>query len=329
MGETMESYTGFAGVYDELMDATPYEEWCQRIVDYIEKYGVSRPVHAKTDEGGAGKCQNGREDHFKVSDGEKGAEKPPEARDEKNDREGEREIAYDEQKTLREALESEKNLVLDLGCGTGTLTELMARRGYDMIGIDLSSEMLLLALEKKEASRLDIMYFCQDMRELDMYSTIGTIYSVCDSINYLLEDEDVIQCFKQVDMFLFPKGLFLFDFNTVYKYEQIGDSVIAESREDCSFIWDNYYDPDTHTNEYDLTIYQQKEGDLYRRFDETHVQRGYTLEEMKGFLKEAGLEFIEAVDGDTGGEVTEISERIFVAAREKDKDISLSEEEYS
>ncbi|MCD8068637.1 MAG: class I SAM-dependent methyltransferase, partial [Lachnospiraceae bacterium] len=147
MEKAMESYTGFAGVYDELMDATPYGEWCQRIVDYIEKYGVSRPVRGRMDDG----------------------------------------------QTLDEALESEKNLVLDLGCGTGTLTELMARRGYDMIGIDLSCEMLLLALEKKEAAGLDIMYFCQDMRELDMYSTIGTIYSVCDSVNYLLEDEDVIQ----------------------------------------------------------------------------------------------------------------------------------------
>lgn len=273
MEKAMDSYTGFAGVYDELMDAAPYGEWCQRIVDYIEKYGVSRPVRGRMNDG----------------------------------------------QTLDEALESEKNLVLDLGCGTGTLTELMARRGYDMIGIDLSCEMLLLALEKKEAAGLDIMYFCQDMRELDMYSTIGTIYSVCDSVNYLLEDEDVIQCFRQVNMFLFPRGLFLFDFNTVYKYEQIGDSVIAESREDCSFIWDNYYHPQTHTNEYDLTIYQRQEGDLYRRFDETHVQRGYTLEEMKGFLTAAGLEFLEAIDADTGGEVTAASERIFVAAREKEK----------
>ncbi len=307
----MESYTGFAGVYDELMDATPYGEWCQRIVDYIEKYGISRPVPGRLD-------GDSPEKKAESGNGEKITEEKPKVGNEENSPEKQIKTADDKQ-TLGEALESEKNLVLDLGCGTGTLTELMARRGYDMIGVDLSCEMLLLALEKKEAAGLDIMYFCQDMRELDMYSTVGTIYSVCDSVNYLLEDEDVVQCFRQVNMFLFPKGLFLFDFNTVYKYEQIGDSVIAESREDCSFIWDNYYHPGTHTNEYDLTIYQQQEDDLYRRFDETHVQRGYTLEEMKGFLKAAGLEFIEAIDGDTGGEVTEISERIFVAAREKGK----------
>ncbi|MCD7863388.1 MAG: methyltransferase domain-containing protein [Lachnospiraceae bacterium] len=258
----MDSYMGFAKVYDELMDATPYGEWCQRIVAYIEKYGVSESV-------------------------------------------------------------VEKNLVLDLGCGTGTLTELMAKRGYDMIGVDLSEEMLSLAMEKKEASGLDILYLHQDMRELDLYSTVGTVYSVCDSVNYLLEDEDVVQAFRRVNLFLFPKGLFLFDFNTVYKYEQIGDSVIAESREDCAFIWDNYYDPDTHENEYDLTIYRQEEDDLYRRFDETHVQRGYTLGEMRAFLKTAGMELIEAIDADTGEEVTEMTERVFVAAREHGKDISL------
>lgn len=258
----MDSYTGFAEVYDELMDATPYREWCQRIVEYMEKYG---------------------------------------------------------------ALESaaEPNLVLDLGCGTGTLTEMMAERGYDMIGVDLSAEMLSLAMEKREISGLDILYLNQDMRELDLYGTVGTVYSVCDSVNYLLEDADVIQAFRRVNLFLSPKGLFLFDFNTVYKYEQIGDAVIAESREDCSFIWDNYYDPDTHTNEYDLTIYRQEKDDLYRRFDETHVQRGYTLKEMRDFVKEAGLEWIEAIDADTGKEVTEVTERVFAAAREHGKDISL------
>ncbi|MCD8380163.1 MAG: class I SAM-dependent methyltransferase [Lachnospiraceae bacterium] len=300
----MESYTGFAEVYDELMDATPYGEWCQRIVEYIGKYGVSRPLresvkHPETAAQGEGRQETrcGTTDEACISDSAAGSAG----------------------QALREALKSEQNLVLDLGCGTGTLTEMMATRGYDMIGVDLSAEMLSLAMEKRAASGLDILYINQDMRELDLYSTVGTVYSVCDSVNYLLEDADVIQAFRRVNLFLFPQGLFLFDFNTVYKYEQIGDSVIAESREDCSFIWDNYYDPDTHTNEYDLTIYRQEEDDLYRRFDETHVQRGYTLKEMQGFVKEAGLEWIEAIDADTGGEVTEVTERVFVAAREHGK----------
>ena len=139
-------------------------------------------------------------------------------------------------------LASERNLVVDLGCGTGTLTELLAGKGYDMIGVDNSQEMLEAALFKKQESQSEILYLCQDMRELNLYSTVGTVISVCDSVNYLLEDEDVEKTFSLVNNYLYPGGLFIFDFNTVYKYGQvIGDATIAENREDCSFIWENYY----------------------------------------------------------------------------------------
>ena len=93
--------------------------------------------------------------------------------------------------TEEDALISERNLVLDLGCGTGTITELLYEKGYDMIGVDSSEEMLQIALDKKFETGSDILYLCQDMRELDLYSTVGTVVSVCDSLNYLLMDEDV------------------------------------------------------------------------------------------------------------------------------------------
>lgn len=104
----------------------------------------------------------------------------------------------------------------------------------------------------------------------------------------------------------------------------IGDSVIAESREDCSFIWENYYDAEGQINEYDLTIFvktgNQDGEDIFRRFTETHYQRGYTLEEMRGMVEKAGMEFVRAEDADTRGEVREESERIYVIARECGKD---------
>jgi hypothetical protein len=154
------------------------------------------------------------------------------------------------------------------------------------------------------------------MREFELYGTVRAVVSVCDSLNYLLLDEDIVTCFRLVNNYLDPKGIFFFDFNTKYKYETvIGDSVIAENREDCSFIWENFYDVEEGINEYDLTLFV-KEGELFRRFQEVHLQRGYTLEEMKGFIKEAGLEFIEAYDADTLGEITEVSERIYCVARE-------------
>ena len=210
----------------------------------------------------------------------------------------------------------EKDLVLDLGCGTGTLTELLAKEGYDMIGIDYSQEMLARAMEKREESGLQILYLLQDMREFELYGTVKAIVSVCDSLNYLLDEEDVIETFRLVNNYLDPKGLFIFDFNTVYKYKEvIGDATIAENREDCSFIWENYYHEEDEINEYEVTFFV-KEGELFRRFEETHYQRGYTPQQMKDFLAKAGLEFVMMKDSDTGGEVTPESERIYMIARE-------------
>ncbi len=218
---------------------------------------------------------------------------------------------------LVEKLSQERNTILDLGCGTGTLTELMAKKGYDMIGVDNAPEMLQIAMDKREASGLDILYLLQDMRELELYGTVGAVISVCDSVNYLLEEEDIIRTFRLVNDYLYPEGLFLFDFNTVYKYETIiGDATIAENRDDCSFIWENYYHEEEEINEYDLTIFARTaQEELFQRFQETHFQRGYRLEQMLDMVEQAGLRFVEAIDADTHEAVTEESQRIYIVAR--------------
>lgn len=215
-------------------------------------------------------------------------------------------------------LDSEKNLVVDLGCGTGTLTELLYRMGYDMIGVDSSEAMLNIAMRKKEQSGSEILYLMQDMRELELYSTVGTVFSVCDSLNYILEEQELAEVFSLVENFLFPGGIFIFDFNTVYKYrEAIGNTTIAESREDCSFIWENFYDPEEEINEYDLTVFVQEEGEHFRRFTETHFQRGYTVEQMTALAEGAGLRIVEVIDADSEGAVTEQSERVLIVAKSK------------
>lgn len=214
----------------------------------------------------------------------------------------------------------EDGLVLDLGCGTGTLTELLSEAGYDMIGIDFSQEMLAIAQEKRAQSGHQILYLEQDMREFELYGTVRAIVCICDSINYLLEKEDIITTFKLVNNYLDPKGLFIFDFNTVHKYRDvIGDTVIAENRDECSFIWENYYDEEECINEYDLTIFVKEEEELFRRFNETHYQRGYTLAEMKEMIQASGLLFVRAIDADTMEEPTDKSERIYIMAREQGK----------
>lgn len=283
----METYTDFASVYDELMDDTPYEEWCEFLMEAFRRYGADSE---QTDHAG--------------------------------------------EKAMDKNLAQERNTVLDLGCGTGTLTELLARRGYDMIGVDNAPEMLQIAMEKRERSGLDILYLLQDMRELELYGTVGAAVSVCDSLNYLLDEEDIVQTFERVNTYLYPQGIFVFDFNTVYKYQTvIGDATIAENREDCSFIWENYYHEEQEINEYDLTVFVaegrsgagaekkagQKVGEQaaqrFRRFQEVHYQRGYRLSQMKALLLRAGLEFLEAFDADTHGKVRRESERIYVVAR--------------
>lgn len=288
----MEAYTDFAQVYDTFMDETPYEEWCEHLVELLEKYRESGDTDTSVTDGNDAGCAG---QDYKYDD------------------------SVTKKAVYQKNMQQERNSILDLGCGTGTLTELLAGRGYDMIGIDNAQEMLQIAIDKRAKSGLDILYLLQDMRSFELYGTVGAVISVCDSVNYLLEDEDVVQTFRLVNNYLYPGGLFIFDFNTVYKYEiVIGDATIAENREKCSFIWDNYYHEEEEINEYDLTIFVQEgeRQDTYRRFQETHYQRGYRLEQMKDYLRQAGLIFVEAVDADTHGEVTKSSERVYVVARE-------------
>jgi len=210
-------------------------------------------------------------------------------------------------------------LVCELGCGTGNMTELLAKKGYDMIGIDNSEEMLLIAREKAAENR-EILYLLQDMREFELYGTVRACISVCDCVNYVLEEEELVEVFRLVNNYLDPKGVFVFDFNTTYKYAQvIGDTVIAENREDCSFIWENFYDGEEQINEYDLTIFVRQEDNKYEKFTETHLQRGYTLEQMKDMLAKSGLVFEDAIDMDTKKAPTQASERICIVARENGK----------
>lgn len=294
------AYSDFASVYDIFMDETPYEAWCEFIIQILKENRIT------------------------------------------------------------------SGLVLDLGCGTGKMTRLLRDRGYDMIGVDSSQEMLSVARnaeslvdfedddnvicndtdvicdnecdyssedaysgeeyitdgEMTDGDYDDILYLCQDMREFELYGTVAAVVCVCDSVNYLTSPEDVCTTFGLVNNYLDPGGIFIFDFNTTYKYEKvIGNRTIAESRDDCSFIWDNYYHSDSHINEYDLTLFigdcEDEQGEiLYRRTCETHYQRGYTLDEMTELVKRAGMELVKAVDAETYADVTLTSERIYVIARE-------------
>lgn len=211
-------------------------------------------------------------------------------------------------------------LLLELGCGTGSITQLLSEAGYDMIGVDMSAEMLQAAVEKRDESGQDILYLLQDMREFELYGTVRAVVCVCDSLNYIVEPEDLFQVFRLVNNYLDPGGVFIFDLNTVYKYEEIlGDRTIAEDREEASFIWENSYDPGERLNVYALAVFLREEDGRYTKHEETHLQRAYALEEVEKLLERAGMGFVAAYDAFTREPPRPDSERIYVLARESGK----------
>ena len=211
-------------------------------------------------------------------------------------------------------------LLLDLGCGTGKLTRRLADRGFDMIGIDLSEEMLEIAREKSDPEQ--ILYLMQDMREFELYGTVRAIVSICDSMNYLMGYEELVQVLGLANNYLDPGGIFLFDMNTLYKYETLlGEQTIAENREEGSFIWENYYDEEERINQYDLTLFIRQEGGLYRKYEETHYQYAFDLKEVEQAVREAGMELVAIYDAFTREPVRTDSQWVYVIAREHGKTV--------
>ena len=275
------SYSAFAYVYDELMDNVPYDEWAEYLIGLLKENGVP------------------------------------------------------------------EGLVCELGCGTGQMTRRLAAAGYDMIGIDLSEEMLDVAREQEygayegeddfedestgvskeenDTCEPSILYLQQDMREFELYGTVSAVVSICDSMNYMTSDEDLLSVFRLVNNYLDRDGVFIFDMNTEYKYKELmGDTTIAENREDVSFIWENLYDEEKRLNEYCLTLFAKAETEdededgpaLYEKYEEVHLQRAYSIAEVKRLLEEAGMTFVAAYDVLTREVPGPECERMYIVARE-------------
>lgn len=204
-------------------------------------------------------------------------------------------------------------LLLDLCCGTGKMTRLMAQRGYDMTGVDGSEEML----SKAGTTEDGILYLCQEAAELELYGTVRAAVSVCDSLNYILDEEELTEVFRRVNNYLDAGGLFIFDINTEYKFGEIlKDGCIAENREGVSYIWNNFYDVNEKINEYELTLFIEREEGLYEKQVEYHYERAYTIDEIKACLEKAGMELIGIYHDYENEPVKEDSQRILFVAKE-------------
>ncbi|MCR5608785.1 MAG: class I SAM-dependent methyltransferase [Lachnospiraceae bacterium] len=214
-----------------------------------------------------------------------------------------------------------EGIIAELGCGTGSITRILSKSGYNMIGIDNSEDMLSIA-RKKSTEDEDILYLLQDMREFELYGTVDAVISICDSMNYITDDEDMVTVLKLVNNYLEKDGIFIFDMNTEYKYRSIlADNTFAENREECSFIWENCYDEEEMINEYALTLFI-KEDEYYKKYEEFHYQRAYTIEKMTELIKESGMELIAVYDAFTMNKPTKTSERVYFVLKEtyqKDK----------
>jgi SAM-dependent methyltransferase len=183
-------------------------------------------------------------------------------------------------------------LVLELGCGTGSMAVELSKRGYEMIAADISSEMLSKACEKARAANTDILFLNQDMREFELYGTVDAVVCLLDSLNYLTSVSDLKKVFSLVHNYLNPGGLFIFDLNTPYKLSRIlGNEVFYEVRDDASWIWENTYDCRKRCATFDLTFFVRNPDGLYERFDEIHKERAFKKEEILKALNQTGLKF--------------------------------------
>ena len=206
--------------------------------------------------------------------------------------------------------------VIDLGCGTGSIALPLAKEGYDVIGVDLSPEMLTEADHKAMEEGVSVRFACQDMTELELGEEADCILSLCDSMNYLTEDGQLEDAFKSIAQHMKKESLFLFDMNTEYKFmEVLGQNVFGSAEEHAAYIWENDYDEEEKINEYYVSFFIENEDGLYERIEEFHYERAYSMEEIKEGLQAAGMELVSVTDGYSFDAPHAESERLLFAAR--------------
>lgn len=292
----MGAYESFARVYDLFMDNVPYEEWGSYLTGLLREYGICSGTVAELG-CGTGKMTRllaaAGYDMIGVDNSEEMLEIAREAEYEAD--------AWSAAEAWDEADETD------------------ALEEYAELGEPDEPEESDEPDEPDEPDELPnggILYLLEDMRELELYGSVRAVVSVCDSMNYILEEADLREVFSRVHEYLEEDGVFIFDLNTVYKYRDLlGETTIAENREEGSFIWENYFDEESAVNEYDLTLYIREDGESYRRFEEVHYQRVYDLKTIDRLLADAGMELTAAYDAFTKEPVRDDSERIYVVAR--------------
>lgn len=209
-------------------------------------------------------------------------------------------------------------ILLDLACGTGTLSIEMSKKGFEVIGVDASADMLSVAMNNAYEAERNILFLCQPMQQLDLYGTINAAICTLDSINHLTDPDDIQATFDKVSLFTEPGGVFVFDVNTVFKHREIlADNTFVYDMDDVYCVWQNSLDSATDTVQIDLDIFEQVDDGIYERMQESFCERAYALPLLKEMLGKAGFETVAVYDELSREEPKENSERLFIVARKK------------
>lgn len=233
-------------------------------------------------------------------------------------------IPYDEWCTYLTSLLKEEGIthgvIAELGCGTGLMSMRLATSGYKVAGIDISEDMLKQAKDKLTPFyEKRIRYFHQDMRTFSLGHQVPAVVSVCDSMNYILSEDDFLSVLNSAKDALYGGGVFIFDLKTIHFYKDIlGCSTIADEYDNGSFIWQNTYDEDTFINRYDLSIFKKKFRNIYTKSTETHFQRAYSMETLMFLISQAGFKLEHVYNAFTSSLPDDSSERIYFVLKKED-----------
>lgn len=209
-------------------------------------------------------------------------------------------------------------LVLDLGCGTGNITIPMAKRGYDMIGLDLSCEMLNIARDKANAENLDILFLNQDMCEMELYGTVDAIVCALDGLNYITDEEDLRQVFRLAANYLNPGGIMIFDLNTEYKLREVlGGNTYVSDEDGIYYVWQSEYYEEEKICEFELNFFCRQPDGSYVRFDEYQAERAYSTEEIEAMATAAELDVAGVYKPFEFVTISDTDERVFFVISKK------------
>lgn len=232
-------------------------------------------------------------------------------------------ISYEERARYFDSIikefKTEGPILLDLACGTGSLSVELSRLGYDVIGVDNSADMLSVALEKKYEAEQDILFLCQDMTALDLYGTVDTTVCALDSINHVTDPQQVREIFKGVSLFTVPGGLFLFDVNSPYKHHKVlGNNTFVYDCDSVYCVWQNELDENNDTVHISLDFFAyDEETDTYSRSSEQFSERSYEPAWLEALLDETGFDLLAVYGDDSRDAPKEDTQRLIYVARKR------------